>query len=181
MWEILQIYILVVITGLCLTGMLISWQEETAKENPHKEDYYIAKTLMGLTSSPLLIPLLLIYAAIVLISLPIAGLQKIKEKTPPFIKDILNFFYDAKWHVTIAIILASIPLLHLAIQHHNQTAPDATNSSTYQTTEAKRYWITNSTRKTHNSSCRYYANSRGYYSSYGTGNNCRICGGEYGG
>lgn len=41
----------------------------------------------------------------------------------------------------------------------------------------ERYWVTKSTRKTHNSSCRYYENSRGYYSSAGTGNNCRICGG----
>lgn len=41
----------------------------------------------------------------------------------------------------------------------------------------ERYWVTKSTRKTHNSSCRYYENSRGYYSSSGSGNNCRICGG----
>lgn len=41
----------------------------------------------------------------------------------------------------------------------------------------ERYWVTSSSGKTHNSSCRYYANSKGHYSSKGTGNNCRICGG----
>lgn len=41
----------------------------------------------------------------------------------------------------------------------------------------ERYWVTKSTGKTHNSSCRYYENSRGYYSFSGTGNNCKICGG----
>lgn len=45
------------------------------------------------------------------------------------------------------------------------------------TKEEKRYWITSSSRKTHNSSCRYYANSKGHFSSKGTGNNCKICGG----
>ncbi len=41
----------------------------------------------------------------------------------------------------------------------------------------KRYWVTRSSGKTHNSHCRYYGNSKGYYSSTGTGNNCKICGG----
>jgi len=41
----------------------------------------------------------------------------------------------------------------------------------------KRYWVTRSSGKTHNSHCRYYANSKGYYSSTGTGNNCKFCGG----
>lgn len=41
----------------------------------------------------------------------------------------------------------------------------------------KQYWVTTSSGKTHNVSCRYYANSNGYYSSTGTGNNCKICGG----
>lgn len=42
---------------------------------------------------------------------------------------------------------------------------------------AKRYWITDSTDKTHNSSCKLYGNSRGHYSATGTGNNCKMCGG----
>ncbi len=42
---------------------------------------------------------------------------------------------------------------------------------------ATRYWVTASSGKTHNASCRWYANSRGYYSTTGTGNNCKICGG----
>lgn len=40
-----------------------------------------------------------------------------------------------------------------------------------------RYWVTSSSGKTHNASCRWYANSNGYYSATGTGNNCKICGG----
>lgn len=39
------------------------------------------------------------------------------------------------------------------------------------------YWVTSSSGKTHNSSCRYYKNSKGYESEKGTGNNCKICGG----
>lgn len=41
----------------------------------------------------------------------------------------------------------------------------------------ERYWVTSSSGKTHNASCRWYANSNGYYSSTGTGNNCKVCGG----
>ena len=44
-------------------------------------------------------------------------------------------------------------------------------------TDSKRYWVTSSSGKTHNRSCRWYANSRGYYSAKGTGNNCKVCGG----
>ena len=40
----------------------------------------------------------------------------------------------------------------------------------------KKYWIS-STGKTHNSSCRYYNNCKGYWSNTGSGNNCKICGG----
>lgn len=52
-------------------------------------------------------------------------------------------------------------------------APDTTTSQVAH----GRYWVTTSSGKTHNSSCRYYANSKGHYSSKGTGNNCKICGG----
>lgn len=54
-------------------------------------------------------------------------------------------------------------------------SPDAEAATSQVTNE--RYWVTSSSGKTHNSSCRYYANSKGHYSSKGTGNNCRICGG----
>lgn len=37
--------------------------------------------------------------------------------------------------------------------------------------------VSTSSGKTHNASCRYYANSKGHDSSKGTGNNCNICGG----
>lgn len=44
-------------------------------------------------------------------------------------------------------------------------------------TAAQQYWITSSSGKTHNSSCRYYGSSKGYYAAKGTGNNCKVCGG----
>lgn len=40
----------------------------------------------------------------------------------------------------------------------------------------KKYWIS-STGKTHNSTCRYYNNCKGYWSDTGSGDNCKICGG----
>ncbi len=40
----------------------------------------------------------------------------------------------------------------------------------------KKYWIS-STGKTHNSSCRYYNNCKGYWSNTPSGVNCKICGG----
>lgn len=58
-------------------------------------------------------------------------------------------------------------------------APAATKepSSTGSGDDTQRYWITESTNKTHNRACKVYANSRGHYSATGTGNNCHICGG----
>lgn len=58
-----------------------------------------------------------------------------------------------------------------------RAASSAASPSPASSAETQRYWVTASSGKTHNSSCRYYANSRGYYSATGTGNNCRICGG----
>lgn len=46
--------------------------------------------------------------------------------------------------------------------------------------QEERYWVTTTSGKTHNSSCRYYANSKGHFSTKGTGNNCKICGGANG-
>lgn len=43
--------------------------------------------------------------------------------------------------------------------------------------QGETYWITSSSGKTHNKHCRYYQNSKGYASSKGTGNNCKLCGG----
>lgn len=43
---------------------------------------------------------------------------------------------------------------------------------------AYRYWINSRSGKTHNQSCRYYANCNGYPSNTGSGNNCKICGGN---
>lgn len=58
----------------------------------------------------------------------------------------------------------------------SRTVP-STPAPTDNTDDAKRYWITTSTNKTHNRSCQSYENSRGHHSASGTGNNCAICGG----
>lgn len=57
------------------------------------------------------------------------------------------------------------------------SAASADTTAAHPAEATQRYWVTASSGKTHNSSCRYYANSKGYYSSTGTGNNCKICGG----
>lgn len=41
-----------------------------------------------------------------------------------------------------------------------------------------RYWITTSSRKRHNRSCRYFRNSKGKYGSANEGIACKICGGD---
>ena len=48
-------------------------------------------------------------------------------------------------------------------QHHSPTPPS--------------YWVTKSSGKVHNSSCRYYRHSNGYPTTTPTGPNCKICGG----
>ncbi len=53
----------------------------------------------------------------------------------------------------------------------------AVSSGSSTKSNGKRYWVTSSSGKTHNASCRWYGNSRGYYSATGTGNNCKVCGG----
>ncbi|MCQ2365225.1 MAG: thermonuclease family protein [Akkermansia sp.] len=53
----------------------------------------------------------------------------------------------------------------------------ASSTDSHPAAESQRYWVTASSGKTHNASCRWYADSQGYYSSTGTGNNCKICGG----
>lgn len=40
------------------------------------------------------------------------------------------------------------------------------------------YWVTKSSGKVHNSSCRYFKNSNGSETSKPTGSNCKICGGK---
>jgi hypothetical protein len=42
----------------------------------------------------------------------------------------------------------------------------------------EKYWINNHSNKTHNRSCKYYENCDGHYSATGSGDDCRICGGE---
>ena len=60
----------------------------------------------------------------------------------------------------------------------SSAAPDSTPSDTRTaSTEEPRYWITASSGKTHNRSCRYYKKSKGHGSDTPSGNNCKICGG----
>lgn len=49
-------------------------------------------------------------------------------------------------------------------------------AETKQTNETK-YWVTNSSGKVHNSSCKWYGTSKGHYETKPTGPNCKICGG----
>lgn len=43
--------------------------------------------------------------------------------------------------------------------------------------DSQRFWIS-STGKTHNSNCRYYNNCKGHFSPVGSGDNCKLCGGD---
>lgn len=70
-------------------------------------------------------------------------------------------------------------LARQATEHTPDTASSFSAATPAQKAAAdtERYWVTSSSGKTHNAACRWYTNSRGYYSSTGTGNNCKICGG----
>ena len=46
-----------------------------------------------------------------------------------------------------------------------------------QKTKATKYWMTSSSRKRHNSSCRYYNKSNGRFCSESEGIACKVCGG----
>lgn len=43
--------------------------------------------------------------------------------------------------------------------------------------EETKYWVTNSSGKVHNASCRWYGKSKGRFETQPTGPNCKICGG----
>lgn len=47
-------------------------------------------------------------------------------------------------------------------------------------TQTPSYWVTSSSGKIHNSTCRYYKNSNGYLTKSPQGTNCKICGGKDG-
>lgn len=44
--------------------------------------------------------------------------------------------------------------------------------------DTDRYWINYSSNTTHNSACRWYGRTDGYFSRHGSGKNCQVCGGE---
>ncbi len=57
-------------------------------------------------------------------------------------------------------------------------APVSSHVDAYSTQdENPRYWITASSGKTHNSSCRYYKKSKGHGSDTPSGKDCKVCGG----
>lgn len=64
---------------------------------------------------------------------------------------------------------------------YTQTTPDrARLAETENKDVAKKqtYWVTKSSGKIHNISCRYYANSKGYSTDDPHGTNCSLCGGK---
>lgn len=59
--------------------------------------------------------------------------------------------------------------------------PSVTNHGQKEVKEslvAETFWVTKSSGKVHNKSCRYYRNSNGSKTSNPTGTNCKICGGK---
>lgn len=57
-----------------------------------------------------------------------------------------------------------------------RTAPKVNESAQVEAKQGD-YWITDSSGKTHNSSCRHYEKSKGRASKTGSGDNCKVCGG----
>ena len=80
--------------------------------------------------------------------------------------------------VIIGIILAIQFFGKLHHSHNTESTGTQQPHRTPPTDPAKKYWIHNKTRKTHNYTCQYYLNCDGRYSSTGSGDNCLICGGE---
>lgn len=75
-----------------------------------------------------------------------------------------------------SLLLLSTLLFLLPCQA-TPSLPSSPQASTSAPSAEKRYWVTKSSGKTHNARCRYYETSKGYHSSSGTGNNCKLCGG----
>lgn len=110
------------------------------------------------------VALLLLFVCLRLAKVDIEAGDKLQRRT----------FFSC-WGISILAFLfwgnaAAIQKQWHAIRTHGQTVACSSQ------TEEKRFWITSSSRKTHNASCRWYGESKGYYSSTGTGNNCRSCG-----
>ena len=59
----------------------------------------------------------------------------------------------------------------------NAAPPDQQSDVQEASNENPKYWISSSSGKTHNSSCRYYKKSKGHGSDTPSGNDCKICGG----
>lgn len=77
-----------------------------------------------------------------------------------------------------SVLLLCSALLLIAPVTSADPAPSDQGGNVHSTdTENPRYWITKSSGKTHNRSCRYYKNSKGHGSDTPSGNDCKICGG----
>jgi hypothetical protein len=76
----------------------------------------------------------------------------------------------------LRIQLAQIPP-PAATQQGTPSPSQATGGDTVEQKQATGYWLTSSSRKRHNSSCRYYQNSNGKPCGPEEGIPCKICGG----
>lgn len=59
-----------------------------------------------------------------------------------------------------------------------RTPQAETKTAEAKQSEEVKYWVTNSSGKVHNSSCRWYGTSKGRVETNPTGPNCKICGGK---
>lgn len=55
--------------------------------------------------------------------------------------------------------------------------PSSKGTEEVKQSEEIKYWVTNSSGKVHNASCRWYGKSKGRFETKPTGSNCKICGG----
>lgn len=97
---------------------------------------------------------------------------------------LMNHFYQwigpflrREWrHLILMVLVLWVGVYWGRHQIHESSGPVSQTENVEQ-----RYWITTSTHKTHNATCRFYESSRGYYAQTGSGNNCQVCGGALSG
>lgn len=86
----------------------------------------------------------------------------------------ISLFLRREWRLLILLTLA----LWVGVYWGKHQILESSEPAPQTEHVEQRYWITTSTHKTHNATCRFYKSSRGYYASTGSGNNCQICGGD---
>ena len=73
-------------------------------------------------------------------------------------------------------LLFLVPVTFMSFDNAGYAAKG--NSSIVMPAEDCTYWITKSSKKRHNASCRYYKNSKGYCTEdKSVGTACKVCGG----